>query len=33
VFGCACFVPEPGQNINPQLSKETASGTRNAWVF
>src|SRR5215472_3929711 len=31
--GCACFVPEPGQNIYLPLSKKKPSGLQNGWVF
>src|SRR5215467_10050561 len=33
LFGCACFVPEPGQNIHLPLSKKKQAGLRNGWAF
>jgi hypothetical protein len=31
--GCACFVPEPGQNIHPPLSKKKQWSPQNDWAF
>jgi hypothetical protein len=31
--GCACFVPEPGQNIHLPLSKKKQASLENGWAF
>src|SRR5262245_12339725 len=33
LFGCACFVPEPVQNIQLPLPKKKQLRLRNAWAF